>query len=89
LDEKFRHWVGSLTTLTEADEALSQWCRDLRRTALAVADDTVAGGGEAAWKGREVNGKHLSSPVAHRWFLIKLRPLTVTDTQPETPKETT
>lgn len=88
LDEKFRHWVGSLTTRTDAEEALSRWCHDLRRTALAVADDTVAAGGEAAWKGREANGKHVSSPLAHRWFLTKLRPLTVTDTQLEPAKET-
>lgn len=77
LEVVFREWLGGLRESTDVAAARLVWEQHLRRTVLSVGTGIVSSGGESAWKGHEVNGRVMTSALAHKFFLHKLSDLLI------------
>lgn len=73
LDEPYRRWLNQLTLSTDVDEARAGWHTTVNHVLLRTADEVIGAGGEIAWKGRQVMGRHVDSSIAQAWFLAGLR----------------
>lgn len=73
LDEPYRRWLSRLHADADTQSSSLEWQRTARAVVLSVGTDTIAAGGEAAWKGRDVQGRHLDSSLAQGWFFAGLR----------------
>lgn len=73
LDPEFRRWLVGLGTAPEPRAHLAAWHGLVRATVGRLGAQVVANAGPAAWRGREVRGKHLDLGKAEVWFRAALR----------------
>jgi CRISPR system Cascade subunit CasA len=89
----FRQWLGDLDPTDDPTQARIQWQTQARRCVGSLGSDLVTWSGPQAWAGRYVDQekkKHLSSPLADRFFRDALRralPLATTFATPSAPQE--
>lgn len=89
LDAPFRRWIIDLSPGEDPQEARIGWHRQARRVLGGIADRLVREAGPAAWVGREVNGRRITSPEADGWFRIALAAaLPVLSSDAPTPTDT-
>lgn len=72
LDPLFRDWVQRLDASTEVTRARQEWQRIVHRVIGRIGGALVNESGPAAWVGREVSGRRLTSPEADGWFRTAL-----------------
>ena len=80
LDRPFRAWIADLRRETDPLEARRQWHVKARTVLIRLGEGLVGRAGPAAWVGRQVNDRHVSSPEADLWFrrqIAKALPLAV------------
>lgn len=85
LDQPVRAWIRSLRAEGDADLSRFAWYQQARRILHRIGDDLVRDAGPAAWLGRDVRGRRITSPEAAGWFtraLAKALP-----SAPDVPKE--
>ena len=88
LDEPYRRWLSALHADTVIESASFEWQQAARAVVLSVAADVIAAGGEAAWKGRNVQGRPLNSSLAQARFFSGLRKCLPLAAPSAPPKET-
>lgn len=64
VDRPFRQWLEALDPAGDVDQAIDDWRDTARGIALKLGDEFAWAAGSAAFVGREVKGKHLSTPEA-------------------------
>jgi len=82
LDAAFRRWLVELGPDVDLDTRLTAWHHEAAGRLVRLAAEAVRAAGPVAWVGREVNGRHLSTPQAEARFRAELRralPLSVTE----------
>lgn len=88
LDQPFRDWVAGLgpeiDTAEKADDAVMAWHRVAHPIIRRLGAELVADAGTAAWIGREVGGRRITSPEADAWFRRKLFDVLPTPQEPAT-----
>ncbi|TFV58354.1 type I-E CRISPR-associated protein Cse1/CasA [Geodermatophilus sp. DF01-2] len=72
LDAPFRRWVAELGPDSDLIEVEERWHRQVRRIVRGLADELLEDSGPAAWRGREVNQRHLDSARADVFFSAAL-----------------
>ncbi len=72
LDAPFRDWLARIDTAAEADEVIRAWHARAALILRTIAADLVGTAGPQAWVGREVNGRHLSTPELEGRFSAAL-----------------
>lgn len=90
LDRPFRGWLRSLTVGADRDERLVTWFAVARPVVASAAEALVDRAGSAAWSGRIVGGRHLTSGLADLWFqraLADALPRPHDPTSPPSPEE--
>ncbi|PSK61772.1 CRISPR-associated protein CasA/Cse1 [Micromonospora sp. MH33] len=93
LDVLFRQWLASLGPTDDPAQARIQWQTQARRCVWRLGNDLVEWSGPKAWAGRYLDQekkKHLSSPLADRFFRDALRralPLATTIETSSAPQE--
>lgn len=73
LDGPFRRWVAALTPDSDLTAVATAWQEEVAGVVQRLADELVATAGEAAWKGRKVEGRQVDSGQADAWFRAALR----------------
>lgn len=73
LDAPFRSWLAELDPERDVDDQVADWHRTAARLVRRIGDELVAQAGPDAWVGRDVNGRHVSTPEAQGRFLAALR----------------
>lgn len=73
LDRPFRVWLASLGPDTEPTRARQAWQRTADDIIRRLGRELVDQAGPVAWRGRDVRGRHVSTPEADLWFRGKLR----------------
>ncbi|WP_100499133.1 type I-E CRISPR-associated protein Cse1/CasA [Geodermatophilus chilensis] len=73
LDTPFRRWLADLRSDSVLHEVEEDWHRRVARIVRDLARDLVESAGAAAWKGREVNKRHLDAALADIFFDTELR----------------
>jgi CRISPR system Cascade subunit CasA len=73
LDTPFRRWLAGLRSDSVLREVEQDWHRQVARIVRALAGDLVESAGTTAWKGREVNKRHLDAALADIFFDNELR----------------
>jgi CRISPR system Cascade subunit CasA len=72
LDAPFRRWVAELGPDSDLIEVEESWHRQVRRIVRGLADELLESSGPVAWRGREVNQRHLDSARADVVFTTAL-----------------
>lgn len=73
LDGPFRTWLAGLVPGTSPTEARTRWQIDVLRMVRDLGRDMIEHAGPAAWRGRTVRDRHVSTPEADGWFQFQLR----------------
>jgi CRISPR system Cascade subunit CasA len=73
LDTPFRRWLADLRSDSALRQIEQAWHRQVARIVRDLAGDLVDSAGAAAWKGREVNKRHLDAALADILFDNELR----------------
>jgi CRISPR system Cascade subunit CasA len=73
LDAPFRRWVAGLRSNSDLVDAETEWHRVVRRRVRGLGDELLGNSSEVAWRGREVNKRHLDSALADVFFSRALR----------------
>jgi CRISPR system Cascade subunit CasA len=73
LDGPFRRWITSLAADSDLTAVATAWQDEVAGVVRRLADERVATAGEAAWKGRAFQGRHVDSGQADAWFRAALR----------------
>lgn len=73
LDRPFREWLAGLGPDSDPTAERTRWQRLVRGRVRAMGEELVTQAGPAAWRGREVRGRHVSTPQADLWFRRQLR----------------
>ncbi len=73
LDGLFRRWLAGLGPETDPVEAKIAWQRTARQAVQALSGDLHSRASATAWVGRTVNGRLVTSTLAHEWFQRDLR----------------
>lgn len=73
LDPLFRRWVSGLGPDTDAMDCQVDWHRQARTAIDALGRDLVAGASPAAWVGRVVRQRLMTTAHAELWFRRGLR----------------
>jgi CRISPR system Cascade subunit CasA len=68
LDAPFRRWVAALSSESDLVEVEASWHRQVRRIGQQLADELLEASSEIAWRGREVNKRHIDSALAAEYF---------------------
>ncbi|SCL73675.1 CRISPR-associated protein, Cse1 family [Micromonospora peucetia] len=93
LDVLFRQWLAGLGPADDPTQARIQWQTQVRRCVWSLGSNLVEWSGPQAWAGRYVDSekkKHLSSPLADRFFRDAMRralPLATTLATPSASQE--
>jgi len=85
LDGPIRQWIGELSEETDTDEARFHWHDRARSILGRIGTELVEDAGPAAWIGREVRGRRITSPEAAAWFSRSL--LNLLPRKPHQPEE--
>lgn len=64
VDLPFRSWLSALSTATSPDDLLQVWNRQLRTTALKIAEQILSNQPPAVWAGRMQDSTRITGPVA-------------------------
>ena len=83
LDVPFRAWLAGIRSEADADELVRGWHVWAARQLRAIATELLAAAGPDAWVGREVNGRHMSTPEAEGRFGAALRTALPLSVRPE------
>jgi CRISPR system Cascade subunit CasA len=73
LDRPYRQWLSRLGPGSSPVDARVRWQREAYQIVGGLGRELVAQAAPVAWRGREVRGRHLSTPEADIWFRRKLR----------------
>jgi len=73
LDGPFRSWLQALEPGADLVSARYVWNAEARRIVKRLGRELVEGAGPAAWIGREVRGRRVTTPEADGWFQTALR----------------
>jgi CRISPR system Cascade subunit CasA len=73
VDTPFRRWLADLRSDSALHQIEEDWHRQVARIVRDLARDLVDSAGAAAWKGREVNKRHLDAALADIFFDNELR----------------
>jgi CRISPR system Cascade subunit CasA len=73
LDMPFRRWLAGLRSDSVLHEIEEDWHRRVARIVRDLAGDLLESAGASAWKGREVNKRHLDAALADIFFDNELR----------------
>ena len=73
LDTEFRRWLARLDASTDPTDAQVAWHLTARSTVAALAKDLLNSADPAAWVGRIVRKRLLTSSHAQNWFRQNLR----------------
>lgn len=73
LDAPFRRWLTGLGPDSVPGEERQTWHRMARDIVAELGRDLVTRASSAAWVGREVNNRHISTAEADLWFRRELR----------------
>ena len=73
VDRPFRQWLEALDPTGDVDKAIDAWRETAQGLALKLGDELARAAGPAAFVGREIKGKHLSTPEAVRLFKGTIR----------------
>ncbi len=73
LDTEFRRWLGRLDASTDPTDAQVVWHVTARSTVSALAKDLLNSADPAAWVGRIVRKRLMTSSHAQKWFWQNLR----------------
>jgi CRISPR system Cascade subunit CasA len=73
LDAPFRQWLAGLRPDTSPIGAREEWQERADRIVRRLGGDFVEQAGPVAWRGREIRGRHVSTPEADTWFRRKIR----------------
>ncbi|MEN8655474.1 type I-E CRISPR-associated protein Cse1/CasA [Streptomyces sp. 21So2-11] len=77
LDGPYRNWLAALHPGVNAHERRVAWQRTARRESSCLAEEQLAGAGEAAWEGRVVDQAKgqawLNTASAELWFRFRLK----------------
>ncbi len=68
LDAPFRRWLAALRPDSDLVEVETDWHRTVRRIVRGLASELLHASSEVAWRGREVNKRHLDSALADVFF---------------------
>ncbi|MCX4097901.1 type I-E CRISPR-associated protein Cse1/CasA [Nocardia sp. alder85J] len=91
LEAPYRRWLAGLAPRADQRSAPYEdhWQQTVRTVIEPVAHDLVSAAGAPAWVGREVQGRHLDTGLAQKWFHARLRrtlpaayPRTTTEKEP-------
>jgi CRISPR system Cascade subunit CasA len=72
LDPWFRSWLADLGPGTSPVAARTRWQETADRVVRQLGRELIDQAGPAAWQGREVRGRHVSTPEADNWFRLQL-----------------
>lgn len=72
LDAPFRAWLTTLNLVESESQAAARWHSQAREMVRGQADQLVRSVGPAAWRGREVSGRHVDVGQAEIWFGLAL-----------------
>lgn len=84
MDAAFRRWLAGLDEDITINAAHRDWQKQAYRIVRGRGDELVERAGAAAWIGRQVNKRHVATPLADLWFRSQLRkalPLAWTDNE--------
>jgi CRISPR system Cascade subunit CasA len=73
LDQPFRKWLGDITPSSRPTEARTAWQQIANGIVRDLGREVIEQASPAAWRGREVRGRHVSTPEAANWFHTQLR----------------
>ena len=73
LDRPFRSWLASITPETDPAAARADWQRQAYDCVMRLGVELVAQAGPVAWRGRQRDKRHFSSPEADLRFRRQLR----------------
>jgi CRISPR system Cascade subunit CasA len=73
LDRPYRQWLSRLGPGSSPVQARARWQEKAYEIARRLGRELVAQAAPVAWRGREVRGRHLSTPEADIWFRRRLR----------------
>lgn len=83
LEKLFSAWVSSLRPDTSL-EHVALWRSQCRSLLRELGDELMRNASPIAWKGRSVQGRHLSAPLAEAWFSAALHKAVGEQRTPET-----
>lgn len=92
LDGPFRHWVASLTGDRDPTDVQIEWHQRAEKIIRTIGTGLLADAGPAAWVGRTVRGRLVTTAHADMWFRSDLRktfPLAYLESTSENPSEAT
>lgn len=73
LDRPYRQWLSRLGPDSSPFEARTRWQQKAYQIVRRLGQELVAGAARVAWRGREVRGRHMSTPEADIRFRRRLR----------------
>lgn len=73
LDGAFRTWLAGLGPETSPTDARARWQVATVRAIRELGRHLVEQAGPAAWRGRKIRDRHVSTPEADGWFQAQLR----------------
>jgi CRISPR system Cascade subunit CasA len=73
LDRPYRQWLSQLGPDSSPVQARTRWQQQAYQIVRGLGRELVTQAAPVAWRGREVRGRHVSTPEADIWFRRKLR----------------
>ncbi len=68
LDEPTRTWIATLAPAGDLDQELHDWHTQAHSIITALGDELAEQAGPAAWRGRVICGRRITTPEALGWF---------------------